>query len=677
MTDPAMARLMLEGPKELKAITVNGQIIVETEDDRERKRAERAAKRKSRWDTGSNNKGEKHVAPGMSTIVNVERMGDEKAQEIYLLNLQIREITAKMGTPTLGIPLNPRDRSPSPEPIYNSKGVRVNTRIERQRVKLQNQRNTAITKLKVLDPTYDPPACMKYKNGLLEQRIEVPQEEYPQYNFMGLILGPRGHYISKLQERTRTRIGIKGKGSLKAGMTGLKKDGTMFDYALHEPMHIMVNGEDAAGTKEAADFLRKLIKEQVEDPDGPRMVALRASHMHDLQVLNGTLREMDLKCLNCGGSGHKTWECPDHVNVTSSTICGACGGVGHVTRDCKNARPGQVWNEKAGGAEFDSEFEAFMNDMGGGAPKKQKVEEDKPYVPPMGDPASRLFGGGSSKPRLMLTDGSSAPGAAVKKAKKLTAMGGDPGLISGRSIFGGTLNGIQAGLARQAEVEKERREEAKKHEDKMVPTEWQAELQDKRLEEKRERLMMELEHAKLMAKIAKKKEERAIQASAPPPPPCTVIPEPVDPSCPLASISIEDLRKACLAKGLDSSGTRAAITARLKASNAKKPAPATPKDPVQIQSTSKPVADPWASLNINQLQVECLKVGLPSKGSREALIQRLKQSGNVGKQLNINGPSPTAPKAHTRLGPGNGASVPPPPGPGFTWNGVCWEREVD
>ena len=289
----------------------------------------------------------------------------------------------------------------------------------------------------------------------------------------------------------------------------------------------------------------------------------------------------------------------------------------------------------------------------------------------MGDPASRLFGGGSSKPRLMLTDGSSAPGAAVKKAKKLTAMGGDPGLISGRSIFGGTLNGIQVGLARQAEVEKERREEAKKHEDKMVPTEWQAELQDKRLEEKRERLLMELEHAKLIAKIAKKKEERAIQASAPPPPPCTVIPEPVDPSCPLASISLEDLKKACIAKGLDSSGTRAAITARLKASNPKKPTPST--IPSQTQSASKPVADPWASLNINQLQVECLKVGLPSKGSREALIQRLRLSGNIGKQLNMNGPPPSVPgahpglthPAHTRLGAGNAASVPPPPGLGL------------
>ena len=32
-----------------------------------------------------------------------------------------------------------------------------------------------------------------------------------------------------------------------------------------QPMHIMINGEDAAGTKEAADFLRKLIKEQVNN----------------------------------------------------------------------------------------------------------------------------------------------------------------------------------------------------------------------------------------------------------------------------------------------------------------------------------------------------------------------------------------------------------------------------
>ena len=57
------------------------------------------------------------------------------------------------------------------------------------------------------------------------------------------------------------------------------------------------------------------------------------------------------------------------------------------------------------------------------------------------------------------------------------------GQISPEKFLKSQTHGFEkiSGLARQAEVEKERREEAKKHEDKMVPTEWQAELQDKRL----------------------------------------------------------------------------------------------------------------------------------------------------------------------------------------------------
>ena len=47
------------------------------------------------------------------------------------------------------------------------------------------------------------------------------------------------------------------------------------------------------------------------------MVALRASHMHELAMLNGTLRDIDMKCLNCGREGHKTWQCPESENVTA------------------------------------------------------------------------------------------------------------------------------------------------------------------------------------------------------------------------------------------------------------------------------------------------------------------------------------------------------------------------
>jgi len=197
-------RLALEGPKTLQCLKVNGQIIVESAEDRQRKKEERAKKRKSRWDDGSTAPKQKHIVQNMPTIINIQNV-DNTQQQIYLLQLQIREATQKLTMPSLGIPPNPRDRSPSPEPIYNSKGVRMNTRYERTKAKLTNMRNNAITKLKDLDPTYKPPSNYAYKNTNLEDKIDVPQDEYPQYNFMGLLLGPRGNSLEKIKQKYNTR----------------------------------------------------------------------------------------------------------------------------------------------------------------------------------------------------------------------------------------------------------------------------------------------------------------------------------------------------------------------------------------------------------------------------------------------------------------------------------------
>lgn len=49
------------------------------------------------------------------------------------MQLQIEDLTRKLRTGDLGIPPNPEDRSPSPEPIYNSEGKRLNTREFRTR----------------------------------------------------------------------------------------------------------------------------------------------------------------------------------------------------------------------------------------------------------------------------------------------------------------------------------------------------------------------------------------------------------------------------------------------------------------------------------------------------------------------------------------------------------------
>ena len=100
--------------------------------------------------------------------------------------------------------------------------------------------------------------------------------------------------------------------------------------------------------------------------------------MYDLAVLNGTLRQADMKCLSCGKNGHATWECLESgSNFTQAVICSSCGGVGHLTSDCQQKRPGEIFNKIAGrGADpkkIDAEYEAFLNDMGETSRDQTKV----------------------------------------------------------------------------------------------------------------------------------------------------------------------------------------------------------------------------------------------------------------------------------------------------------------
>lgn len=52
-------------------------------------------------------------------------------------------------------------RSPSPEPIYNSEGKRLNTREYRTRKKIEEERHSLITEMVGLNPDFKPPADYK------------------------------------------------------------------------------------------------------------------------------------------------------------------------------------------------------------------------------------------------------------------------------------------------------------------------------------------------------------------------------------------------------------------------------------------------------------------------------------------------------------------------------------
>lgn len=101
--------------------------------------------------------------------------------------------------------LTSRPRSPSPPPVYDDEGKRTNTRPQRQKDKLVQERHTLVTKLAQLDPTYRPPPGYKYllstsrsadassscslfslfRPPRFETRVPIPVDEYPDINFIG------------------------------------------------------------------------------------------------------------------------------------------------------------------------------------------------------------------------------------------------------------------------------------------------------------------------------------------------------------------------------------------------------------------------------------------------------------------------------------------------------------
>lgn len=44
----------------------------------------------------------------------------------------------------------------------------------------------------MLHPEYRPPTDYKAPESKLQEKIEIPQQQFPQINFVGLMIGPRG-----------------------------------------------------------------------------------------------------------------------------------------------------------------------------------------------------------------------------------------------------------------------------------------------------------------------------------------------------------------------------------------------------------------------------------------------------------------------------------------------------
>lgn len=248
-------------------------------------------------------------------------------------------------------------RPPSPPPVYDKAGNRLNTREIRIRKAMTAEYNRLIRFMIKHVDGYLPP--VDWKPAKLLKKIIIPIEKFPQAPFMGVIIGPRGVNHKRLQETTGCKIFIRGRDI---------GDKWQSDEEAAMPQHVHIEGE----TEEQILTAERLI-EPLLNPESPEFEYARTHGMQQLAQVHGySMNKAEQRCGICGALGHLGYECPE-TNVQNykmaNVICSICGDKGHTAGDCKkqaeiNKTQNVDWKEMAEKKqEMDRNFSDMMKDV--------------------------------------------------------------------------------------------------------------------------------------------------------------------------------------------------------------------------------------------------------------------------------------------------------------------------
>ncbi|XP_029122634.1 KH domain-containing protein SPIN1 isoform X2 [Elaeis guineensis] len=122
-------------------------------------------------------------------------------------------------------------------------------------------------------------------------RLEIPVDTYPNFNFVGRLLGPRGNSLKRMEASTGCRVYIRGKGSIKDPGKEEKLRGRPGYEHLNDPLHILIEAELPVNVvdvrlRQAQEIIEELLKPVDESQDYYKRQQLR-----ELAMLNSSLRE--------------------------------------------------------------------------------------------------------------------------------------------------------------------------------------------------------------------------------------------------------------------------------------------------------------------------------------------------------------------------------------------------
>jgi len=265
-------------------------------------------------------------------------------------------------------------RPPSPPPVYDKAGNRLNTRDIRIRKAMTAEYNRLIRFMIKHVDGYLPP--VDWKPAKLLKKIIIPIEKFPQAPFMGVIIGPRGVNHKRLQETTGCKIFIRGRDI---------GDKWQSDEEAAMPQHVHIEGE----TEEQILTAERLI-EPLLNPETPEFEFARTHGMQQLAMVHGyALNKAEQRCGICGALGHLGYECPE-TNVQNYKQLAAVDQQKVMAADAAamagNSKQMDWKDMAAKKQEMDKNFSDMMKDVNhmGSTPVPPKAPGGPPTMAPPG-----------------------------------------------------------------------------------------------------------------------------------------------------------------------------------------------------------------------------------------------------------------------------------------------------
>jgi hypothetical protein len=130
------------------------------------------------------------------------------------------------------------------------------------------------------------------EKSTLVEKLFLPCKKYPEVNFVGRIIGPRGQTAKQIETATGCKVMIRGKGSMREGDRSPPRSArTPGEQHLEEDLHVLLHCDDTPNrarirVKKAIDLINKISVPSDTGPDD-----LKRKQLIELAILNGTYRD--------------------------------------------------------------------------------------------------------------------------------------------------------------------------------------------------------------------------------------------------------------------------------------------------------------------------------------------------------------------------------------------------